>query len=189
MNPAIQSLRGNFPKGPRGETVAQRRERYELWVLSTRAPQPDYEEQSIQFYRGKQTSVKAAPGFSSERKLIPAKPSRKLCVTSRCWQCEAGHDDANAHLRIGNCRAPGCGLWPVRPYQEYANAPPTKDGSIGDYKGAVREYCGQCAGGPNWRKHYQSVAQEVRLCPVVHCAIWPIRPGQTPEAQNAGGAS
>lgn len=163
-------LRGSFPKGPRGETAAQRRERYEQWVLGTAAPRPDFEGQSVQFLRAR------------------GKPSLALCIDSRCQQCVAAHDDANGAARIGGCASTACGLHPVRPYQD-------KGGTLPGRRDAVYEYCGQCMGGPEWRKHYRHVAEEVRQCPVVHCAIWPVRgrakredDAIAPESDRDGGA-
>lgn len=156
--------RGSFPAGPQGETTAHRRERYEAWVLSTHSRVPDYEVQSIRFYRGRTKSVSAGPG-SSLQKEVPAQPSRRLCVASRCWQCVAGDDDANGQDRIAQCASKRCALWPVRPYQ-------TVEAGRLDYKTAVPAYCRDCmgvaAGG--------SLAA-VKDCTVVNCAVFPARPG------------
>jgi len=143
--------RGSFPKGTRGETVAQRRERYELWVLGTYGGKPDYEVQSVRFYRSRGAG------------------SLALCTASRCWQCVAGDDDANGQQRVADCTNRDCGLWRVRPYQvkpeQRASRPP-----------AVRAYCSDCVGrvpGGTWK--------EVEACHAVACAIWPVRPGNWAE--------
>jgi len=153
--------RGSFPKGPRGETREQRRERYELWVLGTRAPQPDYEGQSIAFYRGKTTQVRTAPG-SPDYKTVDKAPSRRLCINSACWRCEAGHEDSGAQERIAQCSRSRCGLHAVRPYREHNTA--TAD----ERRRAVSAYCLECTGGSY---------QEARLCHSVTCPVWPVRPG------------
>lgn len=161
--------RGSFPKGPFGETTAQRRQRYEEWVLGTSGQLPDIEAQSIAFYRGRTKMVPARPG-STERKEVPAAPSRKLCAASRCRQCEACDDDPNGHLRIANCRVPKCGLWPVRPYQEFASTPaPLPTGRV-DYAGPIRQHCLDCVGGSYL---------EVKRCTTVTCALFPARLGAT----------
>lgn len=151
--------RGNFPHGPRGETREQRRERYEQWVLGTRAPQPDYEWQSINFYRGKTRQVRAGLN-SAELKTVPAQPSRRLCVNSACWRCEGGGSDANAQERIGNCAAVHCGLHPGRPYQ-------VENAGAQSLKAAIRNHCLRCSG--------ESI-KEVHLCTSVTCPVWPVRP-------------
>lgn len=182
MSEITLPARGSFPKGPRGETREQRRERYELWVLATRAPLPDYEGQSIRFYRGKTTDVRTALG-SSEFKTVDKTPSRRLCIASACWQCEAGHEDAGGQDRIANCQRVRCGLHTVRPYRESNTA--TADAR----RRAISAYCLECAGGSY---------NEVRLCHAVTCPIWPVRPGANreltaesadqPKPEDLGGA-
>lgn len=162
--------RGSFPQGPRGETVGLRRERYEKWVLGTQAPRPDLEWQAVQFLRGK------------------GKPSLALCIDARCQQCEHGRDDGNGSARMGACAVRTCGLWPVRPYQD-------KAGTLPGRRAAVYAYCGQCMGGAEWRRHYRAVAEEVRQCSTVHCAVWPVRGREkrdaddlAPDVEREGGA-
>ena len=159
--------RGSFPKGPPGETTEQRRQRYEQFVLASHSREPDYEAQSIRFYRGRTKLVLTRPG-AAERKKIPAAPSRKLCATSRCWQCEHGDDDSNGHLRIANCQLTKCGLWVLRRYQEFADVPPAPRSGRGDYIGAIRTHCLDCVGGKR---------SEVPLCSTVTCALFPVRSG------------
>ena len=168
--------RGSFPKGPLGETAAERRERYELFVQATHSRAPDYEAQSIKFYRDKTKSVRTGIGEAGSKE-VPAAPSRRICATSRCWQCEHGDDDPNGHLRIAGCKVTGCGLWPVRPYQEFAQPPaPPKTGQ-GNYIDAVRTHCLQCMGGKAGPTRPRHFLPEVALCRVVSCALWPVRPG------------
>lgn len=160
--------RASFPKGPRGETREQRRERYELWVLGTQAPLPDYEGQSIRFFRGKTSQVSVAPG-QAETKTVAKAPSRKLAIASTCWQCEAGHDDANGQQRIADCARQRCGLHPVRPYREREAAP------AGARKQAIRACCMECAGGSY---------TEIKLCHSVTCPLWPVRPGASADSAD-----
>ncbi len=161
--------RGSFPKGPRGEAPAQRRERYEQWLIDTAASAkaPDHELHAVLFYRGKNTSVSVSPG-STDRKLVPKQPSPGLCATARCWQCMAGPDEVNVQDEIAACPSNGCGLHPVRPYQVQAQAR-----GRAAAKAAVKRYCLDCAGGS---------AHEVRHCPAASCAIWAARPYQLAES-------
>jgi hypothetical protein len=156
--------RGSFPKGSRGEQPAQRRERYEQWLIATAgsAKTPDHELNAVTFYRGLTTSVSAGPG-STQRKIVPKLPSPGLCVTARCWQCVAGPDEPSAQDLIAACRRPQCGLYPVRPYQDT----PEKTGRAAA-KAAIRAECLDCARGNS---------NEVRLCHSVTCALWPARSG------------
>lgn len=168
--------RGNFPKLPRGsapETPAQRRSRYEQWLIDTaaQAKSPDHELHAVQFYRGKTRQVRVAPG-SPELKTAPTPPSRRLCITARCWQCSAGPDESNAQAAIAGCYNTRCGLHPVRPYQEGGGSQPA-----GARKASIRAYCLDCARGNS---------NEVRLCHAVSCAIWPIRPFQAANPDTGG---
>lgn len=174
-DPQTKPQRGSFPKGPTGETIAQRRERYEVWVLSTHSRLPDYEAQSITFYRGRTKLVPIGLG-ATEKKEVPAAPSRRLCATSRCWQCQAGDDDPNAADAIGGCRVAKCGLWLVRPYQEPAATHAEPTAGRGDYIGAIRKHCLDCVGGN---------LQEVRRCTAPTCALFPVRFGAAAEAEQA----
>lgn len=173
-DPQTKPPRGSFPKGLTGETIAQRRERYEVWVLSTHSRLPDYEAQSITFYRDRTKLVLTRPG-AAERKEVPAAPSRRLCATSRCWQCQAGDDDPNAAEAIGRCSVEKCGLWPVRPYQELAATPAEPRAGRGDYIGAIRKHCLDCVG---------SNLQEVRRCTAPTCALFPVRFGAAAVAEE-----
>lgn len=151
--------RGSFPKGPKAETVAQRRQRYELWVLATDGGRPDYEVQSVRFYRDKGSASLAA------------------CETQRCWECVAGNEDANGQSRIAECSNTTCGLWPVRPYQPKGTPRASR-------RTAVRAYCSDCVGRPvggTWK--------EVQACPSVTCGLWPARPGQLQAEPDASEAS
>lgn len=159
--------RGSFPKGAANETPPQKRERYELWVLATHSRLPDMEANSISFYRGRTKMVSAGPGTAA-RKEVPAQPSRRLCVDSRCWQCVHGDDDPNGQQRIGDCTASQCPLWPVRPYQVTA---PAASRVV-----AIRSYCLDCMGGK---------AAEVPDCKTVTCALFPARKGASKSAGNA----
>lgn len=157
--------RGSFPKGPHGETVAQRRERYEQWLIGTAATAktPDHELHAVLFYRGKTTSVSVSPG-AVERKLVAKQPSPGLCAVARCWQCMAGPDEANVQDSITACASSACGLHPVRPYQPAAQAR-----GRAAAKAAIKRYCLECVGGS---------VNEVRLCPAASCALWAARPYQ-----------
>lgn len=166
-----QPPRGNFPSGPAGEDAAQRRERYEQWILATGpAGRPDYEYASIRFYRDRTKRVRERPG-SAEMKTVPATASRRLCATSRCWQCEAGGSDPNAADRILACTVTQCGLWPVRPYRA--------SGDNGDilHSQAIDLYCRQCMGLVDQK---QNVKPVINACSAVTCSIWPVRPGRNP---------
>lgn len=165
MNPNATDLpaRGSFPKGARGETPVQRRERYERWLTDTSGKLPDHELRAVSFYRGQTTMVSAGPG-TTQRKEVPKLPSPGLCATAACWQCVGGPDEPNAQEAIADCRSSRCGLHPVRPYQ----AQPTASGRRAA-KEAIKAFCLQCAGGNS---------NEVRLCQAVTCPLWPIRPYQ-----------
>lgn len=185
MTTDLQPLppRGGFPKGPATETLAEQRKRYEQFVLSTHSRLPDYEKQSIEFYRDKTKLVTVALG-ATDKKEVPAAPSRRICTHSRCWQCEAGDDDPSAHLRIANCKVASCGLWPVRPYQEFAQPPVPPKAGPGNFIGAIRTHCLQCMGGKDGPERPRHFLPEVTQCRSVTCALWVARP--TSSAAPAG---
>ena len=169
-NPLNPLPRGSFPKVPHVETVAQRRDRYERWVLNTRGAQPDHELHAIRFYRGQTTMVPVAPG-SAERKEVPKAPSPVLCVAARCRQCE-GADDPGVAERIGACGNRRCDLLAVRPHQQR----PQQSGRAAS-RAAIKRYCLACARGSS---------TEVKLCHAATCALWPIRPFQRAEPDHSG---
>lgn len=113
--------RGGFPKGPASETTAEKRERYEAWVLGTRGVVPDREAAQVRRCRS------GAP------------PSKALAVAGRCMQCEHAEDDVGFKDRISGCKVATCGLWSVRPYRPDAAGRPSRPA-------AIRNYCLQCMG-------------------------------------------
>jgi hypothetical protein len=52
--------------------------------------------------------------------------SRTLAIAAKCFDCQGQDCDPCVLWRIGNCTAPSCPLYPVRPHQRLAGKPKPK---------------------------------------------------------------
>jgi hypothetical protein len=59
-------------------------------------------------------------------KLAEKPDSLRRAINARCYQCESEDADPGVKWRIGNCRATGCALWSVRPFQRQHGRPAPK---------------------------------------------------------------
>lgn len=171
----------SFPKGPAGEAAAQRRVRYEAWLIANAAPNERNPELD---------AVLAQPNHSDV-----SRASLKQAVRARCWQCVHGNDDGGATPRIQNCKVTQCALWSVRPYKhEGEELPkPALKPERGDYLSialskpglrgpAVSGYCFDCQGG----RRQVNVMRAVDDCSLATCALWIVRPRMAAKTGESG---
>lgn len=52
--------------------------------------------------------------------------SKTKAIAAKCFDCEGQDADPCVSWRIGNCTAPNCGLFPVRPHQRLHGKPTPK---------------------------------------------------------------
>lgn len=205
----IGQHRGSFPHGEIGEPAETKRQRYERWVIDTRERITQELSQQIEVLgdddaaaRNKHLdpewdAVMAQPAHRLDARPT-ARPSRKMSIRARCWQCVSGDDDEGGTRRIHDCTSRGCPLWSVRPYQpEGARVPRVARAAIKladiplhrqDHAGkalthpgnatlAIKGYCHLCGGG----RADSTSMREVTACPAASCALWMVRPGAEPE--------
>lgn len=110
-------------------------------------------------------------GPSRGERLDPIEQARRkpkslaLAIKAQCWECIGSGADPNPRRTIRECRATGCPLLPLRPFQR---GPRPKGLSK---RKAINAKCRRCMGpDPN-------VAQRIRECMAGHiCPLWPLRP-------------
>lgn len=197
----IGATRSRFPRGLPSEAPEARRMRWEEWLIETRkqalaAPWKAHEEKDGQHLDPEYDAVMYQPGRTDG----VSRPSVKLAVRSRCWQCVAGDSDEGGTVRIAECKERGCALWSVRPYQGTARVPRLKraDAKLegisrndhagkalanpGNLRMAVRGYCQQCCGG----QPDVLTMRDVKTCTTVICGLWRVRPGANSKNQQSG---
>lgn len=182
----IGTTRGSFPKGPPGESGQQRRTRYEGWLQTTRDKAIASREATELDLDPEHDAVMAQPPHGSY-----TRPSQKLAIRARCWQCVSGDDDAAGQRRIAECTLRKCPLWSVRPYmpkvtEDKPPLPPAidmKDVRRGDFAAravaqpgsralSIKGYCFDCMGGVK----EVNTSRRIAACNVGHCALWAVRP-------------
>lgn len=152
MNPN----RGSFPKSTTPETIEQKRERFEAWMIATAdgdIPDPEL------------AAILAQPGRDTSRRKF----DYVYIVRARCWQCIGGAEDSGARDRIEQCALSSCALHAVRPYRRADE----QTGAVLARRPRCAAHCRDCQGGP---KGGPTVARAIAECGVVNCAIWPARP-------------
>jgi hypothetical protein len=210
-------FRGSFPRLPRGqtETPQEQRLRYEQWLISTREqidqgiypgaaaePPPLSELVACSF---EEALDKDATNLDPEYDAVMyqpnnrgdvTRPSRKLAVRAKCWQCVSGDDEPGGAERIRACTIKRCCLHPQRPYKLDGEKVTRVGRSQIDIKGAgfspldhaakaqanpgnlvlaVKGFCSQCCGG----RADMAAVREVRACTTATCGLWMVRPGAT----------
>lgn len=178
---ANRKPRGAFPKVAGPEAPAQRRERYEEWLISDGRRNPEY------------TAVMAQPDRNPKNEQL----SLRLIVRARCYQCENGGSDAGYKERIAACDVRRCALWSVRPYKQPGEKPealiPIEQVAYGDHHGqalaqpgmrrqAINGYCHDCQGG----KRELNTMRAVHDCATSDCALWLARPLLKERKRKAG---
>jgi hypothetical protein len=155
------SSRGTFPL-MHGESINERRTRYEAWLIATREGQNTDPELAAVLSQPNHDPTGATVNFS----LVKS-------IRARCWQCVAGSADAGGIERIRGCGVRKCELWGLRPYQpSTAEQPGTEPAERLSKRRCINQYCRGCMG--NGRD--ANVAQAVHNCSAPTCALFPVRP-------------
>lgn len=121
--------------------------------------------------------------------------SLSLAIKAMCWECVGRNADGDAKRQIGNCTYPGCSLWGLRPYQNWAtdagaSLEPPHDAHHGtSRRAAINGKCAECLCGGEQRGHWRA---KIATCPSMFpreqfglatptgyrgCPLWPHRPG------------
>lgn len=187
---ATRHIRGDFPKGPADESAADKRLRYEQWIIEThdealkrlkvtRFTDPEYD------------SIKATNRQWSPQLGDYITSSKIKDIKARCWQCVGiEDDDAVNKAAIAQCSARNCALWSVRPFQPaeekiaYLRSDEVKKRDFddldhlakalanpGNRTQAIKGYCHECKGGGLTYKARQAVYD----CADANCALWCVR--------------
>ncbi len=184
---ATRHIRGDFPKGPADESAADKRLRYEQWVIETHAALPPLKPGHRRILDPEFDAIMAQSYRWDDINNFPKTGSKILAIKARCWQCVGEDDEASNIASIAQCTARNCALWSVRPFQpkedKIPNLPIKEVVRVGFKKldflakalahpgsrpQAIKGYCHVCKGGESSHNTRRAVFD----CADANCALW-----------------
>lgn len=186
---AYGTLRGAFPKIEEPETIEQKRQRYERWIIDT------HHELLATGKAGAKERDDAYQAVVNHPDHNPSMTHASLRhpIDAACWNCVNGDHDFGGSDRIAGCQKTDCALFAFRPYVDERGTPEKKKFSDeaatelgigrnnvsakaaafpGSLRLAVRGYCHACCGGGD----SLDPVREAAACRTVTCSLWRVRP-------------